>query len=128
MHLRSLSVLVILLICNGCLKERRRLQLPVVVECEAGWSDVIVAVDAQPIKSESTYQTYVYTTFFSLDELEKLYRRQMERLGWDLVAEHGGKQLVMLFRKPAIFCVVITEKTRKRCKVRVDRMVSSAVL
>lgn len=115
--------LLLLCACTGCVHHNQLVRhRKSVAECEARWGDVVVAVDAQPVKKELTSTTYVYTSTINKEILELFYRQEMERLGWDLVAINEGAESVALYRKPAQFCVVSVRQLRKRVRVRLDRM------
>ncbi len=120
----SIQLLAFLLLLVGCHRPGRDV---FVREREARMADVPTVLDARPIKKEITDSVYVYASALGQQELAMWYNREMERLGWRLMAYNGdskrkGSSVLRIFEKPLTVCAVNFRQVGKRTIVRIDYM------
>ena len=121
----SAYLFIFLLVFAGCHKPVRDV---CVREREARLADVPIVLDARPIKKEITDSVYVYASALGQQELATWYNREMERLGWRLMAYSGdskrkkGSQILRIFEKPSTVCAINLCQAGKRTIVRIDYM------
>jgi hypothetical protein len=127
----SIPLLVSLLLLAGCHKPVRDV---FVCEREARMADVPTVLDARPIKKEITDSVYVYASALGQQELAAWYNREMERLGWRLMAYNGdpkrknGSPTLRIFEKPSTVCAINFRQAGKRTIVRIDYMLRQTQL
>jgi len=69
-------------------------------------TDVVFALDAQPIKKEISPSAYAYYSNTQPEQLVKFYCNHMESFGWNLLAQNQATQTLLVFEKPTKICVI----------------------
>lgn len=112
--------IVLLLALGGCCKYH--VSDTFVHMCEARLSDVPIVLNAKIIKKEISSTSYAYYSYLTFNNIISFYRNEMERFGWQLMAQNEASQTMLVFEKPSKVCTIMLAQAGSRVFVRIDYM------
>jgi len=112
-----------LMILSGCkppsaYKQKKR---ELWQEHEAKLYDIPIMLNAQPEQTTALDDTnqfaLAYTVRSTLDEVQKFYCGEMERLGWQVYSLFEANERLLVFEKPSKMCSVSLRPYKDQVKI-----------
>ena len=90
---------------SGCFKKSRSFKVDIKA-VEAKLSDIPIPLGSLPVERLFTSETFVYYIKTPILELKSFYDQEMERHGWDLLAQVVREEALLVFDKPHRLAVI----------------------
>lgn len=123
--LKNGYILILVLFLAGCLGKQQVKKDLYFHEQEARYSDIAIPFGAKayggnPVSSDDSVGTLMrFKTNKPYQELQKLYREEMERYGWKITAIAQSDETLYHCCKPTRWCSIVIHPVGRNCAVSI---------